>query len=194
MMIRPGYVAAFLPVAILLAGSSQAEPEKTMSGLRAYLVEFSGILDLDEDRGREFISTRITAPDPEGAYVLVYERKQYDSVETRVPSSLQIIHYPFALSDLEPSSVEVREWAGPLSGRRYYLVLVRVVTKKQFIDYTNVVERRLESGSVDVTSSRGKARTLVLGYFLESKTAQEFCDAFRGVFLRDGKARPEAIR
>lgn len=185
-----GYIVSFLAVAILLAAGAEAGPDTTMPGLQAYLEEFSGILDVAEDRGREFISTRLSDPDAGGAFVLVYERKRYDSVETRVPSSLQIIHYPFALSDLNPSSMEVREWAGPLSGRPYYMVMATVEAEKRFIDYTNVVERRLEDGSVDVTSSRGKARFLALGYFREKETAQKFSDDFRDVLLRHARRDP----
>ena len=192
MVTRRSYVIAFAPVAILLAAAAGGEPgpETTIPGLQAYLEEFSGVLDVDDDRGREFISTRLSDPDAGGAFVLVYERKQYDSVETRTPSTRQIIHYPFALSDLSPSSMEVREWAGPLSGRPYYMVLATVEAEKRFIDYTNIVETRLEDGGVDVTSSRGKARSLALGYFREKKTAQEFANAFRNVLLHDARRDP----
>ncbi len=187
------YVFACAPVAILLAAAAGGEAgrETSIAGLQAYLVEFSGVLDVDDDRGREFISTQLTDPDPAGAFALVYERNRYDSVETRTPATRQIIRYPFAFSNLSPSSMEVREWAGPLSGRRYYMVLATVETEKQFIDYTNIVETRLEDGSVDVTSSRGKARTLALGYFREKETAQKFADAFQDVLLRDARRDPD---
>ena len=191
-MTRRSCILAFAQVAILLAGAAGGEPgpETSIAGLQAYLEEFSGVLDVDDDRGREYISTRLSDSDPGGAFVLVYERKRYDSVETRTPSTRQIIHYPFALSDLSPSSLEVREWAGPLSGRPYYMVLATVEAEKQFIDYTNFFETRLEDGSVDVTSSRGKARSLALGYFRGKETAQEFADAFRDVLLLDAGRDP----
>ncbi len=191
---RRSCIIAFAPVAILIATAAGDEPgpETGIRGLQAYLEEFSGVLDVDDDRGREFISTRLTDPDPEGAFVLVYERKRYDSIETRTPTTRQIIHYPFALSNLSPSSMEVREWTGPLSGRLYSMVLATVDAEKQFIDYTNIVETRLEDGRADVTSSRGKARTLALGYFRKQETAQDFADAFRDVLLRDAGRNPDA--
>ncbi|MCH8204887.1 MAG: hypothetical protein IID09_06955 [Candidatus Hydrogenedentes bacterium] len=192
MVTQRSYIIAFAQVAILLAAAAVGAPgtETSIPRLQAYLEEFSGVLDVDDDRGREFISTRLSDPDPQGGLVLVYERNRYDSVETRTPSSRQIIHYPFALSDLSPSSMEVREWPGPLSGRPYYMVLAAVQAEKRFIDYTNIFETRLDDGSVDVTSSRGKARSLALGYFREKEKAQEFADAFRDLLLRDASRDP----
>ena len=192
MVTQRSYIIAFAQVAILLAAAAVGAPgtETSIRRLQAYLEEFSGVLDVDDDRGREFISTRLSDPDPQGGLVLVYERNRYDSVETRTPSSRQIIHYPFALSDLSPSSMEVREWPGPLSGRPYYMVLATVQAEKRFIDYTNIFETRLDDGSVDVTSSRGKARSLALGYFREKEIAQEFADAFRDLLLRDASRDP----
>ena len=130
------YIIAFAQAAILLAAAAGAEPdpETSLPGLRVYLEEFSGVLDIDDDRGREFISTRLSDPDPQGGLVLVYERNRYDSVETRTPSSRQIIHYPFALSDLSPSSMEVREWPGPLSRRPYSMVLAAVQAAKRLTE------------------------------------------------------------
>ena len=96
--------------------------------------------------------------------------------------------------------MEVREWPGPLSGRPYYMVLATVEAEKRFIDYTNLFETLQEDGSVDVTSSRGKARSLALGYFREKETAQEYADAFGDFLLRhagrdpvlpDREVRPE---
>lgn len=192
MVTQRSYIIVFAQITILLGAAAGAEsgPETSLPGLQAYLEEFSGVLDVDDDRGREFISTRLSTPDPGGALVLVYERKRYDSVEARAPSSHQIIHYPFALSDLSPSSMEIREWPGPLSGRSYYMVLATVEAEKRFIEYTNVFETRLDNGSVDVTTSRGKARSLALGYFREKEKAQEFADAFRDVLLRDAGRDP----
>ena len=82
--------------------------------------------------------------------------------------------------------------------RSYYLVSVRIEPIKQFIDYTNIVEKRLEDGHIDVTSSRGKARSLVLGYFRTEQEAQLFADAFRDVLanydFRADTAGPDTDR
>lgn len=175
-------VVLALAIALLVPAAALEPLAKVkLSGLQAYLAEFSGVLDVNDERGREFVSTRLAKSDSEGSYVLVYERKQYDSVEARLPSSHQIIHYPFEFEDLNAASTEVRKWAGALSGDSFYLVVVRITSAKKFVDYSNIVEKRLEDGKVDVTSSQGKARSLVMGYFLGEQEAKTFADAFRDV-------------
>lgn len=173
-------LAIFVALAVPAVGVEPITKVK-LSGLRAYLSEFSGVLDVSDERGREFVSTRLAESDSEGSYVLVYERKQYDSVEARTPSSRQIIHYPFEFEDLDAGSMEVRKWAGALSGETFYMVVVRITAAKKFVDYSNIVEKRLEDGRVDVTSSQGKARSLVMGYFRSEQEAKTFADAFRDV-------------
>lgn len=178
-----GCIVVLTTLSALVVPAAGVEPlaKVKLSGLRAYLEEFSGVLDVGDERGREYVSTRLAEADSEGSYLLVYERKQYDSVESRVPSSRQIIHYPFEFGDLNVASLEVREWTGALSGDSYYLVVVRIQSVKKFIDYSNIVETRLEDGKVDVTSSQGKARSLVMGYFRNEQEAKTFADAFRDV-------------
>ncbi len=182
MKLRDAIVVLAMSAALAVSAAGvEAIAKVKLSGLQAYLEEFSGVLDVSDERGREFVSTRLAKSDTEGSYILVYERKQYDRVEARTPTSRQIIHYPFELEDLNVASMEVRKWAGALSGETFYMVVVRITAAKKFVDYSNIVEKRLEDGRVDVTSSQGKALSLVMGYFRSEQEAKTFADAFRDV-------------
>lgn len=188
-VIRPIYaigIALFVTFAAASAQDEEVEPQATVKGVQAYLEEFSAVTDSIDGRGRVIVSTSLSSDDSQREFKLIYERTNYETVERRTPLTHQIILYFFKLNDLTPSSVVVRELAGPISGRPYYVVFSRVGPQKKYIDYTNLFEQRRSDGTVDVTTSRGKAQTLALGYFTKEEEARRFADMFRDLLARAG--------
>ena len=175
-LLIPVFLVACCP--FLLPPIAHADPQDnaTIPWIQTFLDEFSLVLDTHPERGREFIATQLTTPEGEDTLVLVYERSRYSDPKSEKPDSRQRIHYPFELRDLNPDTLVVRSWTGPLSGNSFHMVLIEVTKAKGFVDYSNIVEERLPDGSIDVTSSRGKARTLALGYFSSEENARRLAD------------------
>lgn len=187
----------FLLLGLLAPGMVASEPQAgettaSVPWIQAYLEEFSLVLDTDGERKREFIATRLTASENEDTLVLVYERNRYTDLDSAAPDSRQRIHYPFELADLNPMTIEVRSWIAPLSKSSFYIVLISVREEKGFVDYSNIVEERQADGTVDVTSSRGKARTLALGYFSAEENARRLAEATKEL-LESTRAEDEPV-
>lgn len=168
------------------AASAQDEAKASVKGVQAYLEKFSTVMDSEEGRGRILISTKLITDDSQGEFELMYERTDFETTETPTPSIHQLIYYPFKLNDLNAGSVVVREWAGAISGRGYYFVSSQVDPQKEFIDYTNVFQQLHPDGRVEVSTSHGKARTLVLGYFKKEEEARRFSDLFKDLLSHAG--------
>ena len=179
--------ATLLAVAAATAAGPGDEPEAALDWIRAYLGEFSLVTDESKNRNqRQRFSTRLMPHANPGTHVLVYEWTRLEGPDTGMPASHQLIYYTFSLSDLDPETIDVRIWAGPLSGKSYWMVGVKISAKTGFIPYSNLVEERLPDGSVDITNSRGKARTLAIGYFGSRHDADRLAQRLRSL-LRQQK-------
>ena len=185
---RLGHAIGIALLFTLAAASAQdeAEAKATVKRVQAYLEKFSTVMDSEEGRGRVLISTKLITDDSQGEFELMYERTDFKTTETPMPSIHQLIYYPFKLNDLNAASVVVREWAGAISGRKYYFVSSQVDTQKEFIDYTNIFQQLHPDGKVEVSTSHGKARTLVLGYFKKEEEARRFLDLFKDLLTQAG--------
>ena len=126
-------------------------------------------------------------PDP-GVAVLSYRRASYTGAGSSSLETQQLIHYTLDLHRVDPSTVAVQSWPGSNSGASYWLVRAALRSDEEFVPYTNIFERRLEDGSVDVTSSRGRVREIVLGYFTEEVLASRLAENFRDMVERLGGA------
>lgn len=172
---------------VAFSAVSQNSKSAGIEGVRRFLEEFSLVADRSAaGEGKEVFSTRLMDHPDADTYILVYERTQYDEADSTTYRSRQMINYTFALGDLDPDSVAVREWAGPLSDRTYWFVSVGIRASTEFVPYSNLVEEALEDGTVDVTTSRGKARSLALGYFSERGLAAQFAERV-GALLGEGQ-------
>lgn len=187
--------AMFLALMCLtgILSPAQENSSTTLEWVRGYLEEFSVVLDTNPDKDdRELLTTRlIEHPEPE-TMILVYERSQFDADQSGVPVTRQLINYTFSMADVDPKTLVARPWKGPRSGETFWMVAINIKTSKEFVTYSNLFEQRLPSGEVDVTSSRGKSRTLALGYFRREAQAEQLLELVQSVL--DEMAKPEATK
>ncbi len=163
---------------VAAAADDRAPDPNQFSWLREYLQEFSVVTDGGSTGPRDVISTQLDPhPDP-GYVVLGYQLASYAGPSPESLRTQQLIQYTVRLSDITPESVGVVAWKGSHAGQAFWLVQAVVAEDADYVPYTNVFERRLEDGSVDVTSSRGRVRELVLGYFANETTAARFAENF----------------
>jgi hypothetical protein len=149
--------------------------------MREYLAEFSTVSDGGTTGPRDVLSTRLE-PHPEvGRAILIYQRSTYAGASSNTLETQQVIQYTIRFDDIDAKSVATQTWKGFNSGREFRLVRAVILEGAEFIAYTNVFERRLADGTVDVTSSRGNVREVVLGYFDSESNASRFADTFRGI-------------
>ena len=179
---------------VLLVGvAAAAQPSEGVTAVwvSEYLEEFSRVIDAGPGNGMETLATHLTIGDERESPSLVYERNLYDSDRDRTPTFRQLIHYPCDFADFDPETLEVVSWEGPRSGKVFWVVTVRTTAEKGYLDYTNVVEERRPNGTVDVTSSRGKARNLALGYFESEEYARRLVESV-GQLMAKGSAGTRA--
>ena len=70
---------------------------------------------------------------------------------------------------------------GQFADEEFFLVSIQVNPELEFISYSNLMEKRLKDGQVDITGSQGRIRRFVLGYFLDRDTAEQFRELLREV-------------
>jgi hypothetical protein len=186
MKVRRHTARAGLIVVAIVTGLGFATPglfakeTATWKDLAAVLQDASGVADMDGYPAEgQFLSTLLRPVPGEERLILVYQRIAYDGAKQ--PQSRQIINYTFEWNDLDAATIQLVPWEGQYTGEDYFLVSIRVDPKREFIPYSNLVEQRRASGDVDVTGSRGKMRTIVLGYFLDRDTAERFTGMLREV-------------
>ena len=119
--------------------------------------------------------------------MLMYRRASYGGAGDDSLESQQTIHYTIVLGDIAAESIRIETWTGFNSNQTFRLVRAEINDAAEFVPYTNVFERKLEDGSVDVTSSRGRVREVVLGYFADETTAARLADEFRGMLESLGR-------
>jgi hypothetical protein len=146
--------------------------------VRDFLSEFSLVTDSAASGPREIVSTRLESHPEPGRAILMYQRATYSGSDANTLQSQQVIQYTLRLTDIVRDSVRVETWSGTHSGTALWLVRAAIDDDAGFVPYTNVVEQRLADGSVDVTSSRGRVREIVLGYFSDESTAARLADGF----------------
>lgn len=181
---RPLRVALLTLLALTSPFAAAQESSAQFEWLREYLAEFSIVSDAAPDGAREVLSTRLE-PHPEpGLAVIRYQRESYRSAGADRPEIRQIIHYTVRLDDLDTETISVQPWQGPHSGRERWLVRVVIDADADYVPYTNVFERSVGPEAVDVTSSRGRVREVVLGYFETQTQAARLADSFRDLLER----------
>ena len=168
--------AMTLPFAFLLPSADAA----SWKDLAAILQDASGVADM---AGRptegQFLSTLLRPVPGEERMILVYQRILYDGA--RKPRSRQVINYTFDWADLNASTIQLVPWQGQFADEEFFLVSIQVNPELEFISYSNLMEKRLKDGQVDITGSQGRIRSFVLGYFLDRDTAEQFTKLLREV-------------
>ncbi len=147
--------------------------------VRELLDEFSLVTDGAPAGPRDVMSTRIE-PHPEpGIAVLSYRRASYADAGSLATE--QIIQYTVRLGSLDPGSVRAQVWQGFNAGETFWLVHATTRGGDEFVPYTNLFQRRLEDGTIDSTSSRGRVREVVIGYFATEESARRLAELFQGM-------------
>ena len=147
--------------------------------IREYLREYSVVSEGLASGPRETFSTWLQAHPERDRAVLGYQRSTYSGPESGSLQTQQIIQYTIRFSDIAAHSIETQSHDGFIAGEPYWLVRAVITEGADFVPYTNVFERRAADGSVEVTSSRGRVREIVLGYFAEEVMAERLADHFR---------------
>jgi hypothetical protein len=147
--------------------------------IREYLAEFSLVTDGGSAGPRDLLWTRLERHPDAGRAVLTYQRATYSGAAQTPPDARQLIHYTVRLSDLDARAVTVERWEGFHSRHEFWLVRAVIREGAELIPYTNVFERRIDADRVDVTSSRGQVREIVLGYFETETDAARLADNFQ---------------
>lgn len=182
-MREPAVLLTFLAAAALSSGSGPPDAAQ-FQYIREYLTEFSIVTDGAAAGPRDVVLTRLEPhPDPARA-VLMYRRTSYTGPGEDALESQQTIRYTIIWRDIAPDSIRIQTWDGFNSNQTYRLVNAVIEDNAKFVPYTNVFERKLEDGTVDVTTSRGRVRELVLGYFADETTAARIADEFRSMLER----------
>lgn len=174
------WAAVFLTLgaATFVRGDGVPDPAR-FQRVRELLAEFSLVTDGASAGRRDVISTRIEAhPDP-GTAVLSYRRASYTDAGADSLATEQIIQYTVRLGMLDPGSVRARVWEGFNADKTFWLVHATTRGEDDFMPYTNLFQRRLEDGAVDLTSSRGRVREVVIGYFTTEESAHRLAGLFR---------------
>lgn len=183
-------VALALVAAATLPVAAQDAPPAGWEWLQDFLHEFSVVADIDADSGaRDVVSTRLETHPDDGRAILSYQRSTYATGSPRSLERRQVIQYTLSLDDVDRKAIESQAWIGPRSGEEYWMVMAPIREDSDFVPYTNLVEIRLDDGSVDVTSSRGRVRTVALGYFTSQAAASEFAKGFRAFLSEPGTSR-----
>lgn len=153
--------------------------------IQDFLREFSTTQDIDDGTGgREVLSTRLETHPDSGRAILSYERSTYASASPGSLRRRQVIQYTVTFDDLDAATLRRQAWTGQRSGDESWIVIVDIRPDADFVPYTNLVETRMSDGSVDVTSSRGRVRTIALGYFTSQDQADQLVEGV-GKFLRE---------
>jgi hypothetical protein len=177
---EPAILLILLTAAALSSGAGEPDTGQ-FQYIREYLSEFSIVTDGTATGPRDVVLTRLEPhPDP-GRAVLMYRRASYAGSGEKSLESQQTIHYTLALGDISANSIRIQTWEGSHSKHTFQLVSAVVEESAELVPYTNVFERKLDDGTVDVTSSRGRVRELVLGYFADETAAARLADEFRGM-------------
>lgn len=195
MRLSEAIAATSIALTIFLAGQPFAAGQDDAADVRLqwlqdFLQEFSVVADIDPDSGaREIVSTRLQSHPEAGRVILSYQRSTYATGSPRSLERRQVIQYTVTIADVNRSGVETASWTAPRSGETFWMVSVPIQENAKFVPYTNLVEMRLDDGSVDVTSSRGRVRSIALGYFSSESVAKRFAEAFETYLIRRDSGR-----
>jgi hypothetical protein len=168
-----------LTAGVAIADGVRAPNPNQFDWIREYLQEFSVVTDGGASGPRDIISTRLDPHPDAGCAVLGYQRASYSGPDANSLQTQQLIQYTVRLSDITPESVRVQAWDGFNADQAFWLVRAVIAEEADYVSYTNVLERRIEDGSVEVTSSRGRVREIVLGYFTDETIAARLAENFR---------------
>jgi len=174
----PIRLSVFLLLVPLCASEVRATPNH-LQWIIEYLEEFSVVTDGGTDGPRDIMTTRLAPHPDEGFVTLIYRRASYTGASPKTLETTQLIHYTVRLAEVSPGSVEVKPVDAFNAGERYWIVTSVISGDAEYVPYTNIFERRMEDGSVDVTSSRGRVREVVIGYFGTKLAAERLADSFR---------------
>jgi hypothetical protein len=82
-------------------------------------------------------------------------------------------------ADLETGSIVVEAVHASGSPQTSWIVRASIRSGADFVPYTNIFEEKLDGDRVDVTSSKGRVREIIVGYFGTERAATQLADGFR---------------
>ncbi len=160
----------FVLIAIAATGTAEDNP---FQAVRTHLDNHSQIDRTDENqKPTSRIETHLEKY-AGGKFVLIYERWEYAGDADRQPASIQMITYTFRLEDLDASTLRAIEWKDDSEGDSIWMAEIRVRTSAEFIPYKNYTDTFAAGALVDRSTSKGKSRTVTLGYFRTRELADQ---------------------
>lgn len=175
---------------VLCAAGDPPDPER-FAWIRDFLAEFSIVSDGAGDGPRDIMSTRLETHPDAGFAILSYRRTSYAGFGVDTIASQQTILYTVRLAGVDAASIRVQPLDAFNSDATFWMVQARLRDQTEFVPYTNLFERRLDDGTVDVSSSRGRVREIVLGYFATEDAAVTLAERFRNLIERPESPEPK---
>lgn len=191
-------VRAFIAALVLTAtsaGTQEPTPaESPFAWLGSFLETHSTItIAATDDSPREIVSTRWGRQSYRGI-VLEYTRSTYDAGAPDTVKRHQRILYIAGIADIDPDTIAVQNAGEPAPGVTFWMVSFNVRPDPGFFEYHNFLEHYGETKTPQVFTSKGKIRTIILGYLADEKQANQLAEKFRASLKAALEAQPTSTR
>jgi hypothetical protein len=183
---------------VFTAAVARAEEPKDLghfAWLPAFLDTHSAVeIAATEGQSREAISTNCSDKLVYDAFVIEYQRMTYEPEAADTLKRHQRIFYTVHIGTIDPESIKVQAAGESAPGIPFWMVSFDARPEPGFFPYLNMLEHYGETRTPQVFSSRGKIRTIILGYLVDEKRANELAEKFRASLKTALDASPELTR
>jgi hypothetical protein len=188
-------IAALIPMATLTVAEEKIAPDPDFAWLVDFLEANSAItIVATEETPREVISTRTQGRIVYGDLIVEYERFTYQSDMPDMLERHQKIFYSADLAAIDPDTIAVQNAGESAPGVSFWMVSFDARPDPGFFAYHNIVQHYGETNTPQVFTSKGKIRTIILGYLTDEKKANELAEKFRTSLKAAIEASPDATR
>lgn len=188
------FIAALVLTATAASTQEPAPAESPFDWLGPFLETHSTItIAATDDSPRETVSTRWGRHTYRGI-TLEYTRSTYDADATDTVKRHQRILYIAGIADIDPDTIAVQNAGESAPGVTFWMVSFNVQPDPGFFDYHNFLEHYGETKTPQVFTSKGKIRTIILGYLTDEKQANELAEKFRESLRTAVEALPDVTR
>ena len=170
---------AFTVLLGLASAVAYAQGNDSFQDLRTHLNTHSRITQTDANGNPTARTETHLEKYAGGKFVLIYERWEYADGMDHPATTIQMITYTFRLEELDPASIGTKATSDTPDAPPFWMAEIRVRPSTEFIPYKNYTDT-YEAGSLtDRSTSKGKSRTMAVGYFDSRATAQKCADLLR---------------